>query len=320
MDLSVIIPAFNAEKTIKKTLNSLFEQTLKPKEIIIVNDGSTDSTQKIIEGISATNNSVKLFNKKNSGISASRNFGAEKASGEIIVFLDSDVTVEKQWLEKLIIPLNNKNVFCSCGKYSIELNDSFSSDFFSFIIGSSSFQGYNIAFRKKDFLESKGFNKKMKYCEDPEFFFKTFVSGKKLEKTKAESFHRSYSLNERIKANFNYSFFDAVLFKKNLFFLVNPFNLINLPENVKLIFGFYWALFFSVILAVISFFCTKNFFSFVFLFIPSLIGCIKIISVKTHVKHKNNFLFVLIYSFFLLFIFSFVKGIGFINGLIQNKH
>ncbi len=318
--ISIIIPAFNAEKTIKKTLDSLLEQTLKPDEIIVINDGSNDLTQKITEELMQKNNSIKLFNRKNAGISASRNFGAEKALGEIIVFLDSDVLVEKKWLEKLIVPLNNKEVFCVCGKYSIELNNSLTSDFFSFIISSSSFQGYNIAFRKKDFIESKGFNKKMKYCEDPEFFLKAFLSGKKLEKTTAESFHRSYSLTERIKANFKYSFFDAVLFKKNPYFLINPFNLINLPENVKLIFGFYWVLFFSVSFSLISFVYTKNIYYFIFLFIPALIGCIKIISAKNNAKHKNNFLFVLIYSFFLLFLFSFVKGTGFIKGLIQNKH
>ncbi len=318
MNTSVVIPAFNAEKTIKKTIDSLLNQTIKPDEIIIVNDGSTDSTKKIIEEIAKTNNSIKLFNRNNSGISVSRNFGAKNALGELIAFLDSDVIVEKQWLEKIFAELK-KDVFCVCGKYSIELNSSLASDFFSFTISSSSFQGYNIAFRKKDFIESKGFNEKMKYCEDPEFFLRAFISNKKTLESNAESFHRSYSLKERIKPNFKYSFFDAILFKKYSSFLINPFNLIKAPENIKSIFGFYFFLFFSVLFSIIIFLVSENVFSFLFLGFPSVIGCIKISLSKNKAKYKNNFLLVLIYSFFVLLLFELVKGIGFINGLIQGK-
>jgi len=315
MNSSVIIPAFNSEKTIEKTINSVLEQTVKPEEIIIVNDGSTDNTKKIVEGIAKKNNSVKLFSRKNFGISASRNFGALKASGEIIAFLDSDVIAEKKWLEKLIVPLQDKKVFASCGKYSVELNNSISSDFFSFIVGSSSFQGYNIAFRKKDFLDLNGFDEKMKYCEDPEFFLRAVLSGKKLAETTAESFHSSYSLKERIKSNFKYSFFDAVLFRKNLNFLINPFNLVKVSKNIKFIFGFYWITFISFLFALLSFLITKNLVSVIFIFLPSFLGCIKIILSRKNTEYRNNFFFVLVYSFTALFLFELVKITGFIKGL-----
>jgi len=318
MNVSVITPAFNAEKTIGKTLNSLLSQSVVPKEIIVVNDGSTDKTKEIVEGIAVNNNSIKLFSRKNQGISASRNFGAGKAKEEVIAFLDSDVIVETQWLEKLLNGLQ-ENVFAVCGKYSIESDGSLASDFFSFSISSSSFQGYNIALRKKDFLESKGFNEKMKYCEDPEFFLRAFTSGKTLNKTSAESFHESYPLKKRVKPNFNYSFFDGVLFKKNFSFFINPFNLIKAPENIKMIYSFYWIEFLSVILSVEVFLISKNLFSAGFLFLPSLIGIIKLISNKNQTKYKNNFLAVLVYSFFALILFEVIKSFGFINGLIQGK-
>ncbi len=318
MKTSVIIPAFNTEKTMGETLSSLLKQSIKPKEIIVINDGSTDSTKKIVEEFSKKHSQIKLFNRKNFGISASRNFGAEKASGEIITFLDSDVTVEKKWLEKLLNGLK-KDVFCVCGKYSTELNGKLSSDFFSFSVSSSSFQGYNIAFRKKDFFESKGFDKKMKYCEDPEFFLRAFLTGKKLEKTCAESFHKTYNLNKRVKSNFKYSFFDAVLFKKNFSFLINPFNLIKVPENIKMILSFYYSIFFSFFLILVSFLFTNSPFSFLFIFIPAVLGCIKISLKRKKTKYKNNFLVILFYSFIVLFFFTLVKGTGFIIGLIQGK-
>jgi len=318
MNSSIIIPAFNAEKTIEKTINSLLNQSIKPAEIIVVNDGSTDLTQKILEKIAVKNTTIKLFNRNNSGISASRNFGAKKALGETIVFLDSDVVVEKNWLEKMLALLK-ENVFCVSGKYSVELNGSLSSDFFAFVVGSSSFQGYNIALNKKDFLEFNGFNEKMKYCEDPEFFLRAFFLKKQLVKSDAESFHRSYSLNERIKSNFNYSFFDAVLFKKNFSFLANPFNLLKLSDNLKFIFGFYWILFISVIFSIVSFIVSKDLISFAFLFLPAFAGTTKILLNKNKIKYKNNFVFVLVYSFTALLLFSLVKFIGFFNGLIQGK-
>lgn len=316
MNSSVIIPAFNAEKTIEKTIGSVLEQSLKPKEIIVVNDGSTDKTEKIVKRIAEKNPLVRLFSRNNSGISASRNFGALNASAEIIVFLDSDVSVEKKWLEKLVLPLKDKNVFACCGKYSVESNKSFSSDFFSFVVSSSSFQGYNIAFRKKDFLEFNGFNENMRFSEDPELFLRAVISGKKLVETNAESFHTSYSLSERIKSNYNYSFFDAVLFKKNFGFLANPLNLFKAPKNIKYIFGFYFMVFFSAILTILLFLASGNIFSVLFVFLPCLAGCIKIALNKNNALYCNNFVLVMFYSFFALFLFELVKGTGFVKGLL----
>jgi glycosyltransferase involved in cell wall biosynthesis len=320
MNTSIIIPTFNSESTIEKTINSILKQSIKPYEIIVSDGGSTDKTIQIIERISEKNKEIKLIKKKGFGISASRNIGVKQASGEIIVFLDSDVITEEKWLEKLLACMEKEKPFCCCGKYSVELTKSLASDFFSFVVSSSSFQGYNIAFRKKDFLELKGFDEKMKYSEDPEFTLRAFLSGKKLAETNAETFHLSYSLKERIKSNFKYSFFDAVLFKKNISFFFNPFNLLKSPKNIKLIFGFYWVLFFSFFLSVVSLIITKNIFSLVFLLVPALTGCIKIILNENKTKYENNFFLLLGYSFFALILFGLIKGAGFLNGLIQGKY
>ncbi|HEY9667110.1 MAG TPA: glycosyltransferase [Coleofasciculaceae cyanobacterium] len=86
--ISVIIPVYNGEKTIKETINSVLNQTFSDLEIIVVNDGSQDSTLTTISSIQDSR--VKVFSYANAGISASRNRGFAHASGEFISFLDAD--------------------------------------------------------------------------------------------------------------------------------------------------------------------------------------------------------------------------------------
>jgi len=86
--LSIVIPLYNKEKDIKNTLDSVFKQSYSDYEIIIVNDGSTDGSEKIASSIKDPR--IKLFSKENEGVSKTRNFGVEKASYEHIVFLDAD--------------------------------------------------------------------------------------------------------------------------------------------------------------------------------------------------------------------------------------
>ena len=86
--ISVIIPAYNAEKTILETIESVLKQTFLDFELIIINDGSQDSTVEIISSLQDSR--IKLFCYPNSGLSASRNRGIFHATGDYISFLDAD--------------------------------------------------------------------------------------------------------------------------------------------------------------------------------------------------------------------------------------
>jgi glycosyltransferase involved in cell wall biosynthesis len=86
--ISVIIPVYNSEKTIQETLKSVLNQTFSDFEVIVINDGSQDSTLEIISSIQDSR--LKVFSYPNSGISPSRNRGLSHASGEFIAFLDHD--------------------------------------------------------------------------------------------------------------------------------------------------------------------------------------------------------------------------------------
>ncbi len=103
---SIIVPVYNVEKYLNKCLESLVNQTYKDYEIIIVNDGSTDKSQNIINNYKEKYSKiVKSYKKKNGGLSSARNYGLKKATKDYILFVDSDDYIEKNTLEIL-----NKNI------------------------------------------------------------------------------------------------------------------------------------------------------------------------------------------------------------------
>lgn len=95
--ISVIIPVYNTEKYLEKCLNSVLKQTLKEIEVIVINDGSRDSSRDILESYSIVEN-FRIINKKNEGASKTRNLGIEIAKGEFIYFMDADDYIEKDML------------------------------------------------------------------------------------------------------------------------------------------------------------------------------------------------------------------------------
>lgn len=121
--VSVIVPAYNAEKTVEKALQSLIDQTFKDIEIIIIDDGSKDKTREIISSFAAKDNRIKLILKDvNEGLSAARNSGIEIATGDYIGFVDSDDWCEKDMFEKLYNGANDADVVVS-GFYHDSLAD-----------------------------------------------------------------------------------------------------------------------------------------------------------------------------------------------------
>jgi glycosyltransferase involved in cell wall biosynthesis len=100
--ISVIIPAYNAEKFIHETLQSVLNQTYTNFEIIVLNDGSTDKTKEIVEKFQLSDSRIKLINKVNTGVSDTRNLGMQKANGKYIALLDADDVWLPDNLEKKI--------------------------------------------------------------------------------------------------------------------------------------------------------------------------------------------------------------------------
>lgn len=100
--VSVIIPVYNVEKYLPKCLDSVVGQTYKNLEIICINDGSPDNSSAILESYAEKDGRIKIIHQENTGLSGARNTGIESATGEYIVFLDSDDWMDAETIETAI--------------------------------------------------------------------------------------------------------------------------------------------------------------------------------------------------------------------------
>lgn len=121
MKISIIIPVYNEAATIGNCLRSLQQQTIQDFEIIVVDDGSTDQTHAIIKD-TKINHNLDLLLQKHQGPGKARNLGASKARGEILVFVDADMKFEPDFLEKLIVPIENGKAIGTFSKEEYLLN------------------------------------------------------------------------------------------------------------------------------------------------------------------------------------------------------
>ena len=108
--VSVIIPAFNAEKTIKKCINSIENQNYSKLEIIIIDDGSTDLTVKVCKELACFDKRIKIISIANGGVSRARNIGIENSHGDWIVFVDADDWIKHDFIQNAI--KKQKQYFC----------------------------------------------------------------------------------------------------------------------------------------------------------------------------------------------------------------
>lgn len=102
MKVSVVVPVYNVEKYLRSCVNSILNQSLRDLELILVDDGSPDQSGTICDEFAASDDRVKVIHKKNAGVGAARNDGLSQATGEWIIFGDSDDWFEIDALEKLV--------------------------------------------------------------------------------------------------------------------------------------------------------------------------------------------------------------------------
>lgn len=100
--VSIIIPVYNVEKYLAQCIDSVLNQTYRNIEIIIVNDGSTDRSNEVIDRYAKLDNRIIVINKKNGGLSEARNYGLDRAAGKYVMFVDSDDYIETDMAEYLL--------------------------------------------------------------------------------------------------------------------------------------------------------------------------------------------------------------------------
>ena len=99
--ISIIVPVYNAESTLIRCLNSLLKQSFEDFELLVVNDGSTDNSLKILRDYERIDDRIVIINKLNGGVSSARNAGLEVVKGEWVAFCDSDDYVEPEFTTNL---------------------------------------------------------------------------------------------------------------------------------------------------------------------------------------------------------------------------
>lgn len=120
INYSVIIPAYNSEKYIEESIYSTLNQTIKPTEIIIIDDSSTDSTPEIVEEIAKEQPEIRLIrNEQNLGVAQSRNKGLENIHGDYIAFLDADDLWKTEKMEKQLAFMEENQLALSFTSYQL---------------------------------------------------------------------------------------------------------------------------------------------------------------------------------------------------------
>lgn len=112
--VSIIIPIYNSEKYLPKTLESIIRQDYKDIEIILVNDGSTDNSINICQKYMKIDSRIKLLNQRNLGVSAARNRGVYFSNGQYIAFVDSDDQIEPDMISNLVVLIENNACDVAC--------------------------------------------------------------------------------------------------------------------------------------------------------------------------------------------------------------
>lgn len=184
--VTVIIPTYDESKWIQQCINSLMQQSLLPSEIIIIDDGSTDDTVKKIRASQQrySEKIIKLFEQKHKGPGEARNLAAQKAKGQILLFVDADMTFEKDFIKKITKPIltgvtegtdsqsgriaNTENYWAkswNLGKFSAAGN--YSNDYLTRLTPNvRNYGGIFRAILKSEFLKVQGFDLGGDYTDD----------------------------------------------------------------------------------------------------------------------------------------------------------
>ena len=187
--ISIIVPVYNVEKYISRCLDSLVNQTLNDIEIIVVNDGSIDNSQKVIDGYVKKYKNVKSYTKENGGQGSARNFGLTKSSGEYVGYVDSDDYVELDMYEKLYNKAKeNDSDIVICDNYNVYEKKEKNLDIERIFFDDNKINAFfgkkavwNKIYKKNLLLKNKlKFRSKVWY-EDLDFTIKAIISAKNID-------------------------------------------------------------------------------------------------------------------------------------------
>ena len=188
MKVSVIIPTFNRFSLISRAIDSVLYQTIKPFEIIVVDDGSSDNTSTFIKN---NYKSVKLIKQKNLGVSKARNVGIKNSSGDWVALLDSDDQWKKNKLEVQIKSLLEYDYYSVCHTNEIWIRNGirvnqkkrhqkYGGDIFDKCLDICRISPSSIIFKKNIINEVGWFDEGLSICEDYDLWLRITANFKRL--------------------------------------------------------------------------------------------------------------------------------------------
>ena len=228
--VSIIIPVYNAENTLKRCMESIMCQTYKYWEVWLIDDGSCDASGEICDYYSEADSRIYTVHKKNEGVSAARNVGIDNASGEYVMFVDSDDFLEKNALELLVEAVENYDAdvamcgFFYCLEEKNERTSNYIKDFF--VGGNEKFvpQVFQEAFRKellnppwnkvirKSLLERNKIRFVSEYsiCEDMIFTMEILKVSKRIAFLNVPLYYYVYKKGDNLVNRFHKNFYEAL--------------------------------------------------------------------------------------------------------------
>ncbi len=230
MFVSVIIPAYNAEKYIGRCLTALKNQSFKDYEVIVVDDGSADKTSEVVKSFAKKFRNIRLIKQRNSGPAVARNNGAKEAKGKIILFTDADCVPDRDWIKNMVEPFSDKTVAGVSGTYRTLNKESLIARFVGYEIEKRhermaklkniDFIGtFSAAYKKDVYLKFGGFDARFKAAsgEDPELSFRIAKAGYRLVFTKKAFVYHPHvdNLKAYLRQKFYRAYWRVLLYKKH---------------------------------------------------------------------------------------------------------
>jgi glycosyltransferase involved in cell wall biosynthesis len=236
--LSIIIPVYNDEKNISRSVNSVLSQTNPDFECLVIDDGSTDNTSSICDEFSKNDKRVRVFHKENEGISKTRQYGLERANGEYIYFVDSDDWIEPSFTKDITDIINNnkpgliffdyyknytnkKNIYKSQKPVSLDIDTIIKSILEKKILSCP----WNFVISKEFLINKKViFNNKINYGEDTLFILELTLNNSKIDYINKAYYHHFINESSYTRTNLKQKYTDRILFYNGLSALFQKYN------------------------------------------------------------------------------------------------
>lgn len=240
--VSIVVPVYNIEKYIGRCLDTLVKQTLNDIEVIVVNDGSTDNSQKVIDDYAKKHSHIiKSFIKENGGVSDARNYGIKKASAEYVGFVDGDDFVDVKMFEKLYkqaikskadivvcdfyrdygTKLQKSNKLGDCENYDTSVKDE------PKLLLASSVYVWNKLFKRDLFIKNNIFFPVGQCFEDSAIIYNLLFLANKISFVEEELYYYQLSRDGSITNTVNRRMFDVIKSCENILKFYNKQNEYN---------------------------------------------------------------------------------------------